>query len=173
MHPTSVRILLTLVLLAVIVAGAVYAYVTLGYAPVATASAPLPMETWLAHTALKAAIHRGAPTSTPPVEANEPAIVAGARIYREQCAVCHGLPSQQESHIAKGMFPHPPQLFKGHGVTDDPVGETYWIVENGVRLTGMPGFKNLLTEDQIWQVAQMLAHADKLPPAATLELQRP
>jgi hypothetical protein len=42
------------------------------------------------------------------------------------------------SFTSKGMYPQPPELFKGKGVTDDPAGETYWKVANGIRLTGMP-----------------------------------
>jgi len=61
------------------------------------------------------------------------------------------------------MFPKPPQLFRGKGVTDDEPGETYWKVANGIRLTGMPGFGATLKDDQLWQVSLVLAHADKLP----------
>ena len=83
-------------------------------------------------------------------------LIAGARGYGKYCAVCHGLDGQPETEIAKGMFPEPPQLFKGHGVTDDPVGETYWKIENGIRLTGMPAFRQSLSENQIWQIALCL-----------------
>jgi mono/diheme cytochrome c family protein len=52
-------------------------------------------------------------------------------------------------------------------VSDDPPGETYWKVSNGIRLSGMPSFKDLLTDNQMWQVSILLANADKpLPPAA-------
>ena len=52
-------------------------------------------------------------------------------------------------------------------MSDDPPGETYWKVANGIRLTGMPAYKGVLTENQIWQVSQLLANADKpLPPVA-------
>ena len=60
------------------------------------------------------------------------------------------------------MYPKPPELFKGHGVTDDPVGETYWKVANGIRLTGMPAYSGSLSEAEIWQVSLLLANADKL-----------
>jgi len=53
------------------------------------------------------------------------------------------------------------------GVTDDPPGETYWKVANGIRLTGMPSYKGILSETEMWQVSLLLANADKpLPPAA-------
>jgi thiosulfate dehydrogenase len=89
---------------------------------------------------------------TIPMQATESNVLAGATVYRKDCAVCHGLPGGEETPIGKGMFPHPPQLFHGKGVTDDPVGESYWKVANGIRLTGMPGFKKSLTDAQMWQV---------------------
>jgi hypothetical protein len=63
------------------------------------------------------------------------------------------------------MFPRPPQLFKGKGVTDDPAGEIHRKTANGVRLTGMPGYRGALSEDQMWQVSLLLLNAGKLPPA--------
>ncbi|MGC9950471.1 MAG: cytochrome c [Bryobacteraceae bacterium] len=150
--------------LAIVGLGAI-AYFGLGLAPVATSAPPMPMERLLAGMALKARISKEAPTQAP-IPADEANLLAGARIYREQCSVCHGLSGQPETAIAKGMFPHPPQLFTGHGVTDDPPGETYWKAANGIRLTGMPGYRGSLTETQLWQVSLMLANADKLPASA-------
>ena len=48
-------------------------------------------------------------------------------------------------------------------MTDDSVGETYWKAANGIRLTGMPGFHKILSEDQLWQVSLLLKKADQLP----------
>lgn len=140
------------------------AYFGLGLAPVATSAPPMPMERLLAGMALHARITKEMPSQAP-IPADEANLLAGARTYREQCAACHGLSGQAETAIAKGMFPRPPQLFV-NGVTDDPPGETYWKAANGIRLTGMPGFKGSLSETQLWQVSLMLANADKLPAAA-------
>ena len=93
-------------------------------------------------------------------------------MYKKECAVCHGLPKQPLPNIAAGMFPKPPQLFQ-HGVTDDPPGETYWKVSNGIRLTGMPAFKKTYSDDAVWQVSLMLANADKLPASVTAALNTP
>jgi len=159
------KLLLGIVLGWVIVLLAAIAYFGLGLAPVAASAPAMPMERLLAGMALHARIAKEAPLHAP-IPADEPNLVAGARIYREQCSVCHGLSGQPETAIAKGMFPDPPQLFTGHGVTDDPPGETYWKAANGIRLTGMPGFRGPLNETQLWQVSLMLANADKLPAAA-------
>jgi len=80
--------------------------------------------------------------------------------------VCHGLPGQQQTAIASGMFPKPPKLMQGTGVTDDPAGETYWKVAGGIRMTGMPGFDKALSTTQMWQVSLLCANADKLPASA-------
>jgi mono/diheme cytochrome c family protein len=147
-------------------------YLALGLAPVATASAPLPFEQLVTGIALHARVSREAPKSSP-IPPSEDVYAAGTRIYRNNCAVCHGLPGQERTAVAKGEFPKPPELFDGKGVTDDPVGDTYWVVANGIRLTGMPGFTGSLSSDQMWQVSLLLANADKLSPVVKNALQAP
>jgi thiosulfate dehydrogenase len=117
-------------------------------------------------------VEKEMPTQVP-VPADEPNLVAGAHVYMEQCAVCHGVPGKDQTAIAKGEFPRPPHLFRGKGVTDDEPGETYWKVANGIRLTGMPGFNQQLSTTDMWQVSLLLAHADKLPDAAKAILAEP
>ncbi len=146
---------------AIVFAGA-YLYFSLGLAPVATSAPPMPFEEKMASMALHARIAKEAPSGVP-VPADEANLTAGAQLYREHCAVCHGLTGRPETATAKGMFPKPPQFFQGNGVTDDPVAETYWKAKNGIRLTGMPGYGPSLSEQQLWQVSLLLAHADKLP----------
>jgi thiosulfate dehydrogenase len=143
-----------------------------GYAPVATAAPPLPLERWLAGTALKARIAREAPT-TSPVAPTEETLLAGARAYANVCAVCHGLPGEPKPATASGMFPPPPQLFQGRGATTTPVGVTYWKIANGIRLTGMPAFGQAVNATVIWQIAELLAHADQLPAPVREELTTP
>ena len=55
-------------------------------------------------------------------------------------------------------------------MSDDPPGETYWKVANGIRLSGMPAFDKILNPTQIWQVSLLLANADKPLPPGTLDL---
>jgi thiosulfate dehydrogenase len=139
-------------------------YFSRGMAPVATAAQPMPFEKRLANMALNMRVEKEMPKSES-FPADENNLLAGATIYKQDCAVCHGLPGQSPTPIAAGMFPKPPQLFKGKGVTDDPPGATYWKVANGIRLTGMPAFKQSLSDQELWQVSQLLAHADKVPPS--------
>ena len=140
-----------------------YLFVISGRMPVATKGPPLPFEKFLARKAQHAVIDPEA-SKPSPLPADQPNLLAGAHVYQAQCAVCHGQLGQPASAIAQGLFPLPPQLLPPKkGVTDDPVGETYWKVKNGIRLTGMPGFVSTLTDTELWQVSLLLLHADKLP----------
>jgi thiosulfate dehydrogenase len=153
------------------IAAVVYFYFANGMAPVATSASPMPLEEKFARMALHARLDKEMPTQVP-VPADEPNLVAGAHTYIEHCAVCHGLPGQEQTAIAKGEFPRPPHLFRGTGVTDDEPGETYWKVANGIRLTGMPGFTQQLSTTEMWQVSLLVAHADKLPDSAKAVLEQ-
>ncbi len=147
--------------IAISVAGIFY-YFSSGMAPVATADPPMPFEKKLANMALDAHIEKQhIPLS--PVSADEPNFLAGASVYKQHCALCHGFPGQPPLDYETTMFPKPPQLFRGTGVTDDPASETYWKAANGIRLSGMPSFKTKLTDTQLWQVSQLLAHANEIP----------
>lgn len=151
-------------LLALAVGG--YLFVSSGGVSLATTAPPLPMEKKVAEMALHASIGT-AVNLKDPLPFNEANIVAGATVYKENCAVCHGALGQARSAISKGMFPPPPQLLeKEEMMTDDPEGETYWKVTHGIRLSGMPGFASTLSDTQRWQVTMIVRYADKLPPAA-------
>ena len=155
-------IVIGFILAVAISVGCVFLYFSTGMAPVATADPPMPFEKKFANMALDAHIEKQhiPPSSVP---ADEPSFLAGASLYKQHCASCHGLPAQPPVDYATTMFPKPPQLFRGKGVTDDPASETYWKAANGIRLSGMPSFKTKLSDTQLWQVSQLLAHANEVP----------
>jgi thiosulfate dehydrogenase len=165
-------LLLGILLGILLVMGVGYFYFSTGRAPAAVTDPPMPFEKKLAHMALNAHIAREKIPESP-VAADEKNYLGGADVYKDYCAICHGLPDQQKTAAALGMYPPPPQLFHGTGVSDDPASETYWKAENGIRLTGMPGFKGRLTETQIWQVSVLLANSDKLPASVKAALAAP
>jgi thiosulfate dehydrogenase len=149
-----------------------YLYFAGGHAPVATTDSDMPFESKLAHMALDARIAKDMPKNIP-IQPSEANYLAGAELYKQHCAVCHGVPLAPKTAIATGMYPQPPRLLEGQGVTDDEAGETYWKIFNGIRLSGMPGFGKSLSETQVWQIALLLKNADKLPPTAREALVTP
>jgi mono/diheme cytochrome c family protein len=125
---------------------------------------PPGVERWAAHMSLRGALAREAPKGANPVPLTDANLIAGVKLYAQNCAVCHGDASGTPSNVAKGLYQHPPQLAKD-GVEDDPEGVTYWKIYHGIRFTGMPSFGHTLTDEQLWQLALFLKHMDGLPPA--------
>jgi thiosulfate dehydrogenase len=167
------KFLIGLILGILIVPIGLFLYIRSGAAPVAASDAPMPMEKFLARGGLHARIGKEAPQRDL-ASFTTGDLAAGAEVYQKNCAFCHGLPQQPPSAASKGMFPRAPQLFTADDtVTDDPPGVSYWKVKNGIRLTGMPGFKESLADQQIWQVSALLARADKLSPDILLILRPP
>ncbi|MEO6965371.1 MAG: cytochrome c [Acidobacteriaceae bacterium] len=153
---------------------ALFLYLRFGNPPVAVADSPLAFEKDVVHGPLHARIAKDMP-KTVPIQPTADNMIAGAQIYRQSCAFCHGL-NNQNSAVAPHMYPKPPQLWQAHGprsivgVSDDPPGETYWKVANGIRLTGMPSFDQVLSSTQMWQVSLLLANAEKPLPQAAMDI---
>ena len=156
--------LLGVIVTLVIVVGCTWGYLKFGALPVATADKPFPMEKQIVRVPLNARIAHE--MKQPPFAGNEKVYEDGAEIYAQECAACHGTPGR-DSDFAKWMYPAAPQLWKKHakgnvvGVSDDEPGETYWKIKNGIRLTGMPSFEHVLSEEQMWDVTLLLKAADQ------------
>jgi thiosulfate dehydrogenase len=166
-----IRFLLGVVIGVLLVPVAVLAWFHFGRVPVAVADPPLPQERLITGVPLHSRIDSEM-VKTAPIQPSEANLVAGAHIYAEQCAACHGFYAKPSS-FGNHMFPDAPPLWEKHpddqvvGVSDDPPGETYWKVANGIRLSGMPSYKQILSDQEMWQVSILLANADKpLPPEA-------
>lgn len=155
---------------------AAYVYFKVGHPPVAVADRGFPLERQIVSVPLQARIQANMP-SRMPIQPSDANLEAGARIYRNQCAACHGFYGHP-SLFADHMYPDAPQLWERHhngkvvGVSDDPPGETWWKINNGIRLTGMPAFEKVLSPTQVWQVALLLSRADHPLPPNVLDLLR-
>lgn len=152
-------------IIALFIAG--YFVVQNGVIPANADAKPSFVETWAARTSLHASLNREAPKGPNPVTTTDAALVDGINLYGQHCAICHGTAKGKASTspLAKGLHPMPPQ-FAADGVEDDPEGVSFWKIKHGIRWTGMPSWKDSLTDRQIWTLALFLKHMDKLPPAA-------
>jgi thiosulfate dehydrogenase len=149
-----------------------YFFVTRGGIFMGTNTKPLPLEGAIAGAAIRASIGKNADDPSP-LPADETNLLAGAKTYMQTCAGCHGRLDQASSN-AKNFYPHAPHLLPpSKGVTDDPVGATHWIVQNGIRFSAMPSFNQKLSDSEIWRVSLFLGNADKLPASVQDSLRQP
>jgi thiosulfate dehydrogenase len=167
------KVLLGFVMGVVLLVGAAAAYLKWGTLPVATADKPFPFEKEIVHVPLNARI--ASQMQTAPFGIGEDVYEGGAKVYRTECASCHGTPGHDVA-FAKHMYPAAPQLWKKHakgnvvGVSDDEPGETYWKVANGIRLSGMPAYDHVLSDTQMWQVTLLLKNADQQLPDPVIKI---
>lgn len=139
-----------------------YFLIRSGSIPANADAEPGALETWAARTSLRATIAREMPQGDAPIPASPENLRAGMKLYGEHCAFCHGLADGKATYSALGLFQKPPQLAK-KPVTHDPAGSLYWKIAHGIRLTGMPGYRASISEDQVWQLVLFLKTMENLP----------
>ena len=135
----------------------------LGYMPINANSAPPEWEKGIAARAVDAAVKRNAPKVTNPLPPNEENISQGLVVYTMNCAVCHGSPAKKDNVLGRSFYPPVPQFLED--APDLPDNESYWIIKNGIRYTGMPGWQGTLSDDDMWKVTLFLDNMNNLPPA--------
>ena len=127
-----------------------------GWLPSNSTAEPPKWESSLGMRALDASLEKRADGLHNPVAANDAAsIAAGTKIYSDKCAGCHGS-AKGPSAFGSGFYPRVPQFFQ-EGTDVDP-NEAYAAVHDGVRYSGMPAWGDQLSDQQIWQVANFVAH---------------
>lgn len=117
---------------------------------------------WAIKSVRNGSISRHA-NDTPAVKLDDPATIrAGARAFQARgCPFCHGAPGVDYAKLTEGMNPGPPDLKEEPEVKNLTAGQVFWIVKNGLRMTGMPAASATNVPDQeIWQIA---AFIKKLP----------
>jgi mono/diheme cytochrome c family protein len=125
----------------------------------ATEQDPGPVAWVLIHVRTASIEHHA--TDTPPAKLDDPATVkAGARAFAQRgCVNCHGGPGAQWAKFSEGLNPGPPDLKEVVG--DLKPAELFWVIKNGIRMTGMPSFAGAgVADPEIWS---MVAFLKKLP----------
>lgn len=112
---------------------------------------PGPLETRIFTIVRNGYIHKAAAHSYSKAPLGDPAeILAGQGLFSMACAPCHGSDGRSPSNIGKAMYPRCPNLGSPE-VQRLSNPELFWVVKNGIRFSGMPGFGDTLSEDEIWQ----------------------
>ena len=146
--------------LAIIIAVAAVVFFFGGFYNVAATQPDLGVVAWALEYIRDASINRHA-VDQPPVSMEDPATIqVGARAFASRgCPSCHGGPGVMWAKFSEGLRPDPPDL--KDVVKDLTPAQIFWVIRNGINMTGMPGF-NLVeaTDLEIWNIA---AFVKKLP----------
>jgi len=159
------RILALIGALAVILAIVAGGYFLGGFYNVAaSADEPVAVSWVLARTRGASVARQAKAAGQPPFPLDDAkAVQDGARAFQKLgCANCHGAPGAEWAKFSEGLNPGPPDLKEE--AKDMPAGAIFWVVKNGIRMTGMPSFAKAGASDtEIWQIA---AFVKKLPTVA-------
>jgi mono/diheme cytochrome c family protein len=147
-----------------IVAGT-YVYPHYGYMDMRADRPAGRIEQMYLNNAMDRYAERRAPGARNPFRPTEPILVDGIRLYRANCAFCHG---GAEKPVADMRFSPPaPQFLKD--APDMPENQNFLIIRDGIRMTGMPAWGKAMSDEEIWKLVTFLSameHIDTLPPAA-------
>jgi mono/diheme cytochrome c family protein len=157
---TARRFLVTLTLAVVLGGGFLAWSVTQG---ISTRSEPTAIERVVARTMRSMAIPRLDRDRRNPVEGTPEIVAAGMTHYADHCAVCHGADGSGDTDIGRGMYPKPPDM-RQPATQELSDGELFYIIENGVRLTGMPAFGDGSPESaqQTWHLVHFVRALPRL-----------
>jgi len=122
-----------------------------------------PLTAWATHTTMVHYMRRASPASAPSPTFTPAQTLAGFRAYEADCEVCHGGPGVAHAHWVDGMNPSPPYLLdQSHRWTPN---QLFWIVKNGVKMTGMPAWGATQTDADVWNLVAFLEAMPYLAPA--------
>ena len=109
-------------------------------------------ETFLATKAKRFLVHKGSRQGTPPAPVDRQAgAKEGDKLYRRECAACHGIGGYDLTDAGQWMYPRAADL-TSRSVQSYSDPEVFWIVKNGVRMSGMPAFGKVESDEHIWDL---------------------
>jgi len=152
-------VVITLLVLAIGGTGAAL----LGFLPTRANTPPPEWETHYAMGALDSSVERHAPRVNNPLTPTDDNLIEGLKIYTMNCAGCHGGIDRKPAALGRSFYPPAPNLILDP--PDDPEWHLRYVINNGVRYTGMPAWDKTLKEEDIWKVTAFLSRMQKLPPA--------
>ena len=152
-------------LVAIVTALSVVAFVWIGSRGISAKAQPGLVETAIARTMRRLAMPRSARDVTNPIAKSPDIIAEGMAHYADHCAACHANDGSGETDIGLGLYPKPPdmRLDATQSLTD---GELFYIIENGIRLTGMPAWSTGTEQGKTatWHLVHFIRELPRLTP---------
>jgi mono/diheme cytochrome c family protein len=132
---------------------------------------PSHLETMIARQARHISIPSSARGASNPIAVTEENLREARLHFADHCAICHGNDGSGKTMMGEGMYPKPPdlRLAETQNLAD---GEIFWIIEEGVRFTGMPAFSGHGPSDSSWKLVSFIRHLPQLTTAERMEMEK-
>ena len=158
MRGFALGVVVTLVGLVVIVIAVTH----LGLYPIGADNPPSQLERMLAGRAMDVYADNHKPEGDNPIQPTASNLTEGAKQYEKHCALCHGGAGGLNWCCITLIFAFAPQLI--NRIPHDPPSWIFWVTKHGVRMTGMPAWTGILSDDEIWKIVAFIKNSGKLPP---------
>ena len=152
-----------LTIVGLLVVGAVLAYLQVMDGGLSAAEQPSVVEKAVAARLLKLSVPPEAKKASNPYATEKSAWREASEHFDDHCAMCHGRDGRGGTPIGRNMYPKVPDLSASptQHLSD---GELYYIIQNGVRWTGMPGWMSEHTEEETWKLVSFVRQVPELTP---------
>lgn len=147
----------------VVLAVGAFGYLELGFAPMAADVQPPAWEAALMISAVHASVRRRAPAIENPLPHSDDVLVAGGKLYMDDCVGCHGAPGEPPSHFGATFYPRVPQ-FPQIG-SQYSQAELFWVAKHGIRMSGMYPQAPHYSDSDLWKLAAFIGRMRNLPPS--------
>ena len=117
---------------------------------------------WMLHTTMHRSVTARANSIHPPAQFTQEQVREGALEFGEMCAPCHGAPGKERGEMGKGLNPSPPDLAEVGSEWSS--AEIFWIVKNGIKMTGMPAFGPTHPDDLLWSIVAFVRQLPQVTP---------
>jgi mono/diheme cytochrome c family protein len=149
----------------IVLLGGTYLYVNGGHFD--TRAIPTPPGNFERHTAMHSVdewVDAHAPKQDNPFKPTMDNIMDGSMVYDKHCAFCHGSLKEPTSPLNNKFYPPVPQLMSR--TPDDPDANLFYVTKYGIKLTAMPGWDGVLSDDDIWKAVLFVKNSAQMKDAA-------
>ena len=162
------RILLPLIVL--VLAGAVISGWVMIRRGFSARDNPSRLESYVAKTARALSIPADARNARNPFAATPEILYEARAHFADHCSTCHGNDGSGKTDIGQNLYPKPPDMrqIQTQSLTD---GEIYYIIHNGIRLTGMPAWGEPSKDDDSWKLVLFIRHLPQMAPEEMKEME--
>ncbi len=164
------RTLLLSIIVAGIAGAAAFGWVTIrrGFS---ARDNPSAMEAYVAKTARKLSIPASERDAKNPFAPTAEVLSEARAHFADHCAICHGNDGSGKTEIGQNLYPKPPDMRQPEtqNLTD---GQMYYIIHNGIRLTGMPAWGGPDKDDDSWKTGSFIRHLPQMTSEEMKEMEQ-